>query len=96
MLNTESGTPMYLVSEDNLRSFGEKIANDVLQQAIGMLKAERNEKNLFKASEVTERYGISSTTLWRWEKQGVLKSVKVGSRNYYRVAEIERIMRGEV
>ena len=46
---------------------------------------------------IIERFGISSVTLNRWHKRGLLPMpVRLGRRNYYERAEVEaRLTRGK-
>lgn len=87
------GAAMYLISSEDLQAFGEQIANEVMKQAKDLYDAERNADATIKAKDVTKKYGISSTTLWRWDKAGVLKGVKVGGHIRYRMADVERVMK---
>lgn len=43
---------------------------------------------------VQRRLGKSHATLWRWNKSGYLTCHKVGGKNCYRLADIERIEKG--
>lgn len=55
-----------------------------------------NENGLISIDEAKKRPAISSsdTTLWRWDRIGYLPKVKVGSKVFYRIADIERIEKG--
>jgi hypothetical protein len=35
----------------------------------------------------------SDTTLWKWEKKGIIRSKKIGGRNLYPASEIEQLMK---
>jgi predicted DNA-binding transcriptional regulator AlpA len=49
------------------------------------------EKELLTCSEVEEYFDISHQTRIDWTKRGVLpKSLKMGSRTYYRACEIQK------
>lgn len=45
-------------------------------------------------AKACEMLGKNATTLWRWEKEGYLVPVKVGSRSMYRLGDIQDIMTG--
>lgn len=96
---TDSQTTMLLISEEQLKKIvvlAVSVAvKDVMKEARELYEAEHSKNATIKASEVTERYGISSTTLWRWNTSGILKPIKVGSQNRYFVEDVERVMRGE-
>ena len=41
-------------------------------------------------------FGVSHTTLWKWQKSGYLTPVKVGKRVYYRREDIQSLTQREV
>ncbi|MFI3259642.1 MAG: helix-turn-helix domain-containing protein [Rikenellaceae bacterium] len=44
------------------------------------------------ATEVCEILKVNKTTLWRWNKNGVLPHNKVGKKRLYRQSEIDRLL----
>lgn len=48
--------------------------------------------DLIPKAEVQKKLCINPSTLWRWEKDGYLKPVKIGTKAYYRVSSVERIL----
>ncbi len=56
-----------------------------------------DEKRNSKVSKAKacEMLGKNATTLWRWEKEGYLVPVKVGSRNMYRLGDVQDIIDGK-
>jgi len=44
--------------------------------------------------EVCKLLGVTKPTLWRWAQVKYLVPVKVGRKNYYRVADIEALRKG--
>lgn len=36
-------------------------------------------------------FGVSHTTLWKWQKAGYLVPIKIGKRVYYKRADIEQL-----
>ena len=49
---------------------------------------------LLDEATVQRRLGKSRATLWRWNNSGFLTCYKVGGKNCYRLADIERIEGG--
>ena len=43
--------------------------------------------------EVMQRFGVSSSTLWHWSKDGYLVPVKLGNKVLYRTSDIEDVLR---
>lgn len=44
---------------------------------------------LMTRNEVAQLMGVTLQTLWRWNKSGVLKNFKKGSRVVYRRTDVE-------
>ncbi|MDM1328104.1 helix-turn-helix transcriptional regulator [Myroides odoratimimus] len=51
-----------------------------------MSKVKNNE--LLTRKEVLDFFGISSSTLWRWCKNGYIKQYGLGGRSYYKREEL--------
>ena len=49
------------------------------------------ESPLLTPDEVASKYRISKVTLWRWDKEGLLKPIKMGRKSFYRQSDIERV-----
>lgn len=64
--------------QKQLSDFHEKM--DQLQQP--------DRKELLTITEVCELLNISRTTVWKWEKKGVLKSYGLESEKYFKRSEI--------
>lgn len=54
-------------------------------------KAEEKEDVLITREEALKELGVSSSTLWRWDKDNYLKPVRHGARNKYHMRDIDRI-----
>ncbi len=52
------------------------------------------EETYLTAKEVEKHLDVSHSTLWRWDKDGYLKKIKVGNRVCYRHSDVERIKKG--
>ena len=46
------------------------------------------------AQETAEKLGVDVSTLWRWDKTGYLKKIKVGNKTRYRESDIIKLMEG--
>jgi len=61
-------------------------------------------KKEFEAKQIPEEYltrkkaaqtlDMSTSSLWRWDKQNYLKPIKVGGKVCYKLSDIERIKKG--
>lgn len=45
--------------------------------------------------EVMAGYGISHTSLWKWEKTGYLKPVRVGKKIFYRREDLKKLIKSD-
>lgn len=61
-----------------------------LEQTISDQRAE----TYLSRDKVMETLGISSATLWRWQKIGYLIPLPVGGKRRYRMSDVNRILDG--
>lgn len=45
--------------------------------------------------DVASALGVSKNTLWRWDKMGYLKPVKVGRKPLYKRSEVDGLLAGQ-
>lgn len=55
-------------------------------------KQQQPEEQYLTAKETADRLHVDVTTLWRWDKAGYLKRVKLGNKPYYRMSDIKKLM----
>lgn len=46
------------------------------------------------AQETADKLGVDVSTLWRWDKSGYLKKIKVGRKIQYRESDVLKLMEG--
>lgn len=44
--------------------------------------------------QAAKKLGVNVSTLWRWDKSGYLKKIKVGNSVRYRESDVNKIMEG--
>lgn len=72
---------------------------EMLQKAVetAMSKQKESTSNvLLKREHTAARLGVDLSTLWRWDRSGYLKPVRIGRSVYYRLSDIEARERGEI
>jgi len=74
------------INVSDLLLFGERIAEMTAKSVL-----ERHEEKMYTGEEVSEKFKVSDTTLWRWHKEGIIKRKKIGNRIYYPETEIKRL-----
>ena len=57
-------------------------------------KEEPKEENYLTARETANKLGVDVSTLWRWDKSGYLKKIKVGNAIRYRESDVTKLMEG--
>ena len=55
------------------------------------LKEQEND-GLLDSMQVKELLKVKDGTLWKWNKRGYLRHVKIGSRNYYKREDVDKIL----
>lgn len=43
--------------------------------------------------EVAQKFGVTKSTLWRWQQSGYLVPIKVGRKSFYKSSEVEQLVR---
>jgi excisionase family DNA binding protein len=52
-------------------------------------------EQLYTFKEVAELLKVTRITLERWEKQGILKTVRINNKPRVKESELKRLMKGE-
>lgn len=67
-----------------------------LQWAAEMKHTEpvQKEEAYLTAKETAEKLGVDLSTLWRWDRSGYLKKIKVGNTVRYRQSDVLNLMEG--
>ena len=64
--------------------------NEEMRQPDTEVKSE----SYLSAQETADKLGVDVSTLWRWDKSGYLKKIKVGSKIRYRESDVVKLMEG--
>lgn len=56
----------------------------------------RSASTLLTREATAKRLGVDVSTLWRWDRSGYLKPVRIGRAVHYRLSDIEARERGEI
>ena len=90
MHNPESGNIQLVVSLDDLKELCSYFVKQELDR-LDKLKEQEND-GLLDSKQVKEMLKVMDGTLWKWNKRGYLRHVKIGSRNYYHREDVEKIL----
>ena len=90
-LITENPNVIFQVTGADLKAFAEQLL--IGAKAIAMQEAEDAAKNkLLSVEEAAELLSVSKMTLYRWDKNDVLKRVEIGGQRRYRKSDIDRLI----
>lgn len=85
-----SGTNVAVtISLLDLREWALELMNESKQE-----KEEDVSDNYLSVGEVIDKLRVNASTLWRWDKSGYLKKLKVGGKVRYRESDVIKLMEG--
>lgn len=76
------GNAVVMVTVADLREFGKGIIDEYRKTSLN------TDEQYYTREEFATRKGVTLGTLWRWEKAGILKGTRRGSRVFYRDADL--------
>ena len=90
ILNSESNIIIQVSSED-LKAFAQEIL--IGAKSVAMIEAEAaaSSDQLLTIDEAAKLLSVSKMTLYRWDRNGILKKVEIGGKRRYRKSDIERL-----
>lgn len=65
----------------------------IIEEAKELAKIEKEPEVYMTPDEVMKICGVSKNTLWRWNRDKYLCKIKLGRKNFYKRADIEKLMR---
>lgn len=57
---------------------------------------EQKQDSLVARNVVNERLHVDNSTLWRWDKTGYLKAIRIGRAVYYKESDVKRLEGGRL
>ena len=88
--NSNCGNIQLVVTLNDLK---ELCSYFVAQEIERQEKLKEQENNgMLDSMQVKMLLKVKSETLWRWHNSGYLRHVKIGNRNYYHRADIEKML----
>lgn len=79
----------FTISALDLKEFMVSLIEECSQNSVSLPM----EKYL-TTEETAQRLGCDISTLWRWDKSGYLKKLKVGGKVRYRESDVLKLMEG--
>lgn len=72
-----------------------EFALTIMEQAKKEAEAAKRPEKWLTRFECAKMFGISTNTLWRWQRDGYLVPHKVGRKNLYKLSVVEKLMNGD-
>lgn len=87
----ESGNEMCaILSLADLNEF----ALTLIAEAKAAAKEEKEDEEYLTPQQTAEMLGVTTNSLWRWNRDGYLKNVKVGRKPFYKKSDVLKLMEG--
>lgn len=90
LANSDNHNICIAVGINDLKEFGLSL----IEEGRKMGKAERVAETYLTPKEVAKKLGVSTNTLWRWNKSGYLCHVKCGRKSFYKKSDIDKLISG--
>lgn len=79
------------VTPKDLHEFATSVAKSVLAN----YQPKEKEEELLTVDEAMAMLKVSRTSCWRWERQGILRPVKIGRFVRYRKSDVTNLIEGK-
>ena len=88
LANSDNPNICIAVGMNELKEFGLSL----IEAGRKMGLAERLAETYLTPDEVAKMLGVSTNTLWRWNKSGYLCHVKCGRKSFYKKSDIDKLI----
>ena len=85
----KSGSPILMVSAADL----EEALRSILEEVVSTSNGEKDE-TLLTVRQAASLLGVDRSTLWRWEKEGYLKPIRIGRKVRYPMYALNALIKG--
>lgn len=79
------------LTPEELQAITDQAAEKARRKVEEEYKKQQAPETYYTQAQVCKLFSVDPSTLWRWDKKGVLKPVKIGGLNRYKKSEIDRI-----
>ncbi len=87
----QNGGVCFILSEADLRSVVKEMYHEEQLRVKRAIEAQK-ERATITRQEASRMLNVTLSTLWRWNKDGYLTPVKIGSKVLYRTSDIEQML----
>lgn len=71
-----------------------EFALTLIAEAKAAAKEEKEDEEYLTPQQTAEMLGVTTNSLWRWNRDGYLKNVKVGRKPFYKKSDVFKLMEG--
>ena len=86
ILNHNVSQVSVMVNLDDLQKWGEELVDSALRKYV------KKEESYLTPTEAQKLLKVARSTLYRWDKEGYLKAVRIGRKPRYKMSDVERLM----
>lgn len=94
-LLNNGATVTLAINLDDLKKFHSLVLEDTINNLEQVISEKNSERNVSK-NRAKEILDVNDSTLWRWEKRGLLKKIKVGGKVFYKMTDIQKLLTGKI
>lgn len=81
------------VTVDDLRKWHRELIDDTKRELEKAVIADKS-ISLIDAKKVSVMLHVDMSTLWRWEKKGYLKALRIGGKRKYKLSDVKLLIEG--
>ena len=85
------GGVCYIISAEDLRNVIKELYHEERQRTAQAIADSREVPTICRP-QAARLLNVALSTLWRWDRDGYLKPVKIGSKVLYRKTDIDRLL----
>ena len=93
---TENPNVIFQVTGADLKAFADQLLIGAKAIAMQEVEAAARNNKLLSVEEAAELLSVSKMTLYRWDKNDILKRVEIGGQRRYRKSDIDRLIDGKL
>ncbi len=80
------------VNSNDLLNFAETLVKQTADEVETRLKEQNKPDELLTRQQVAEMLGVTLTTLWHYNRKGILPTIKIGNKVRYRRSDVEKAL----
>ena len=70
--------------------FADRLVSQTAKEVEEIIRAENKPDELLTRQQVADMLTVTLTTLWHWEKKGILTPIRIGNKVRYLRSDVEK------